>query len=131
MTISLIAFKFSKLVRFEKTPPDLDIGAVTERLFLSAYDGMNGSRANKVNFDLKHEGVPIYSKTFNPSDTNAIGVLPNSSGICTIPDHFFNTGEELTYTANSTFIGVGATPVSIGSTAVSYTHLTLTTIYSV
>ena len=102
---------------FENTPPDLDIGAVTEKLFLSAYDGMNGSRANKVNFDLKHEGVPIYSKTFNPSDTNAIGVLPNSSGICTIPNHFFNTGEELTYTANSTFIGVGATPVSIGSTA--------------
>jgi len=102
---------------FENTPPDLDIGAVTEKLFLSAYDGMNGSRANKVNFDLKHEGVPIYSKNFNPSDINAVGVLPNSSGICTIPNHFFNTGEELTYTANSTFIGVGATPVSIGSTA--------------
>jgi len=102
---------------FENTPPDLDIGAVTEKLFLSAYDGPNGERANKVNFDLKHEGIPIYSKIFNPSDTNALGVLPNSSGICTISNHFFNTGEELTYTANSTFIGVGATPVSIGSTA--------------
>ena len=34
-----------------------------------------------------------------------------------IPSHFFNTNEELTYTPDSTFIGIAGTAVSIGSTA--------------
>ena len=34
-----------------------------------------------------------------------------------IPSHFFNTNEELTYTPDSTFIGVAGTALSIGSTA--------------
>ena len=33
-----------------------------------------------------------------------------------IPNHFFNTNEELKYTPESTFIGIAATAVSIGST---------------
>ena len=34
-----------------------------------------------------------------------------------IPSHFFNTDEELTYTPDSTFIGIAGTAVSIGATA--------------
>ena len=34
-----------------------------------------------------------------------------------IPSHFFNTNEELTYTPDSTFIGIAGTAVSIGATA--------------
>ncbi|MEC8552236.1 MAG: hypothetical protein VXY93_17210, partial [Pseudomonadota bacterium] len=66
-----------------------------------------------VEFDLTHEGTPIYSKTFDPDGTG----LAKSTGIFTIPNHFFNTNEELTYTPDSTFIGVAATAVSIGATA--------------
>jgi hypothetical protein len=63
---------------------------------LSAYDGINGTRANKVNFNLNHEGRPIYKKVFSPSDSTTVVDL--STGVFTINEHFFNTGEELIYT---------------------------------
>ena len=98
---------------FENTPPDLTYGTVDQRLFLSTYDGAAGLRANKKDFVLKHNDVPIYSKTFNPT----AGIISTTTGIFTIPSHFFNTNEELTYTPDSTFIGIAGTAVSIGSTA--------------
>jgi len=99
---------------FGNTPPNLNYGPVSQQLFLTSYDGKDGKRADKKEFELKYEGIPIYSKTFDP--TNA-GILSTTTGIFTIPDHFFNTGEELTYTPSSTFIGIAATAVSIGATA--------------
>jgi hypothetical protein len=99
---------------FENTPGVLTYGKSTQSLFLSAYDSINGTRANKVNFTLKHEGIPIYKKTFDPADTATVDF---STGIFTIRNHFFNTGEELTYTPKSTFIGVGQSAMGIGSTA--------------
>ena len=99
---------------FANTPPDLTYGTVDQRVFLSTYDGAAGLRANKKDFVLQHDGVPIYSKTFNPSNT---GTISTSTRTLTIPSHFFNTNEELTYTPESTFIGVAGTAVSIGATA--------------
>jgi len=99
---------------FENTPGVLTYGKSTQSIFLSAYDSINGTRANKVNFTLKHEGTPIYKKTFDPSDTATVDF---STGIFTIRNHFFNTGEELTYTPKSTFIGVGQSAIGIGATA--------------
>ena len=98
---------------FSNVPPDLSYGTVNQKLFLSSYDGLSGLRANKVEFDLKYEGTPIYSKTFDP---DGVG-LEKSTGVFTIPNHFFNTNEELTYKPESTFIGIAATAVSIGATA--------------
>jgi len=99
---------------FENVPDFLSYGTANQSLLLSAYDGINGNRANKTDFDLKFNGLPIYKKTFDPSDSNQLDL---ESGIFTIRDHFFNTGETLTYNPNSTFIGIGATSVGIGSTA--------------
>lgn len=99
---------------FDNDPPDLEYGTTSQSVLLSSYDGINGTRANKVDFDLKHEGTPIYVKTFNPSDTTQ---LNPATGVFTIQNHFFNTSEELIYTPTSTFIGVGQTSVGIGSTA--------------
>ena len=99
---------------FANTPPDLSYGTVTQKLFLATYDGAAGQRANKLDFDLKHNEIPIYTKTFNPTNT---GILSTTTGIFTIPSHFFNTNEELTYTPTSTFIGIAASALSIGSTA--------------
>jgi hypothetical protein len=99
---------------FENVPDFLSYGTANQSLLLSAYDGINGNRANKTDFDLKFNGLPIYKKTFDPSDPNQLDL---ESGIFTIRDHFFNTGETLTYNPNSTFIGIGATSVGIGSTA--------------
>ncbi|MEC8553116.1 MAG: hypothetical protein VXY93_21660, partial [Pseudomonadota bacterium] len=69
---------------------------------------------NKTKFDLKYEGTPIYTKTFNPSVS---GIISTTTGIFTIPNHFFNTNEELIYSFDSTFVGIAATALSIGSTA--------------
>ena len=105
---------------FSNTPPELIYGSVSQKIFLSSYDGLSGLRANKKDFDLTYEGTPIYSKTFNPVGINSVtdGVgLVKSTGVFNIPNHFFNTNEELTYTPDTTFLGITPTAVSIGSTA--------------
>ena len=97
---------------FENTPPDLTYGTVDQRVFLTTYDGAAGLRANRKDFVLKHKEVPIYSKDFNP-----VGTFSTTTSVIDIPSHFFNTNEELTYTPDSTFIGIAGTAVSIGATA--------------
>jgi len=99
---------------FSNNPPNLIYGTVDQQLFLSTYDGAGGLRADKKDFLLTNNGTPIYSKTFNPSNTGTISTTTNA---ITIPSHFFNTNEELTYTPGSTFIGIAGTAVSIGATA--------------
>ena len=92
---------------FDNNAPILSYGTVSKELFLSTFDGLEGKRANKVKFDLKHEGTPIYSKSFDPNS----GIISTTTGIFTIPKHFFNTNEQLTYKPESTFIGVAATAI--------------------
>jgi hypothetical protein len=99
---------------FDNEPPSLKYGNTTQSLFLSAYDGINGTRANKVNFTLKHEEIPIYKKVFDPSDSTTLNL---STGVFTIRNHFFNTGEELIYSPKSSFIGVGQSAMGIGATS--------------
>jgi len=98
---------------FDNEPRILTYGNSSQRLFLSAYDGINGTRANKVNFTLNHEGRPIYEKVFSPSDSTTVNL---QTGVFTINEHFFNTGEELIYRPDSTFIGIGRSAMGIGST---------------
>ena len=98
---------------FFNTPPDLVIGRVTENVGVSLYNAVNGNRANKTEFELKHGGVPIFAKTFNPTDTS---LLNAATGEFFIKDHFFNTGEKLKYTPKSTFTGVNPVSMKIGST---------------
>jgi len=105
---------FNTINDFSNTPESLVVGPAEKSILLSSYDGVNGSRANKVNFELEHNDIPIYTKVFNPTDTSQ---LDKVTGEFTLPDHFFNTNEQLTYTPGSTFVGVGSTAVSIGSTS--------------
>ena len=98
---------------FDNQPGPLSYGPSNQLVFLSAFDGLNGLRANRVNFDLKYQGHPIYSKAFNPSDTTKINY---ETGVFTYPNHFFNTGEELVYKPTSTFEGIGQTAMGIGTT---------------
>tara|TARA_B100000965_G_scaffold276008_1_gene233869 strand:+ start:2787 stop:17753 length:14967 start_codon:yes stop_codon:yes gene_type:complete len=106
---------FSTLNDFENEPDILEYGPVSSDLILASYDGPNGSRGNKVNFDLKFEGTPIYFKRFNPSDPNTVSTTVGGGSTLTIPNHFFNDNEEITYKEASTFIGVA--PVAIGIAA--------------
>jgi hypothetical protein len=99
---------------FDNSPLRLTYGSNNQQVFLSAFNSFNGPRANRIDFQLTHEGTPIYQKTFNPSDAT---ILNPTTGIFTINNHFYNTGEELIYTPDSTFVGVGKTAMGIGSTA--------------
>ena len=98
---------------FDNDPRHLNYGPAKQRVFLSAFDGLNGERANRTKFPITHEGISVYNKTFNPSDSATVDL---TTGLFTIPNHFFNTGEELIYTPKSTFIGVGASAMGIGAT---------------
>ena len=71
------------------------------KVFLTTYDGAAGLRANKKDFVIKHDEVPVYAKTFNPS-----GTISTTTSTININSHFFNDNEELTYTPDSTFIGI-------------------------
>ena len=104
---------FNTINDFQNTPDSLVVGPAEKSVVLSAYDGVNGSRANKVNFDLNHNNIPVYTKIFNPADATQLNMV---TGEFTLPNHFFNTNEQLTYSPGSTFIGIGSTAVSIGST---------------
>ena len=102
---------------YDNTPIPNTYGPVQGEVLYDAYDGINGLRANRTQFDLTHEGDPIYVKGFDPTDTAQINY---TTGIITLRNHFFNTGEELIYTPKSTFVGIGSTAVGIGTTE-SYT----------
>ena len=90
-------------------PPDLIYGRVSESVKVRQYNAVNGDRANKKEFELKHDGVPIFSKQFRPTDTSTLNPV---TGVFTITDHFFRTGEKLKYTPKSSFIGVAATAMT-------------------
>ena len=90
-------------------PPDLQYGTVTESLSFALYDAINGSRSNKTSFVLQSDSKPIFQKQFNPSDT---GTLDAATGVFTIIDHFFETGERLIYTPGSTFTGISLSGIA-------------------
>jgi len=66
----------------------------------------------KTSFDLTHEGNPIFSRTFDGSNSNIVNLVENS---LTINNHFFVTGEEVTYSppGAGTTTNIGISTVSI------------------
>jgi len=99
-------------------PPTLIYGTITQDVNLAFYNAPNNERSNKLDFDATYNGTPIFAKTFNPTDS---AILNPSTGVFTIENHFFSTGEKLNYTPESTVIGVAASAVGIGSTATAVT----------
>jgi len=92
-------------------PPDLNYSPVRQSVKVSKYFGVNSPLINKLDFEANYEENAIFMKTFDPSSS-----IDAVTGICTIPNHFFNTGEELIYRPKSTFIGIGTSPLGIGAT---------------
>ena len=101
-------------------PDVLSYGTISEEVLTAGYNARNGNRVNRTDFDIKHEGVPIFQKTFDP--TTALDV---STNIFNVPDHFFNTGEKLTYAFGSSFSGVTATSIQTGGSNIP------TTVYAI
>jgi len=102
-------------------PDDFENGVLNESISNAFYGSINVFGKDKTDFDLNYNRIPIFEKAFNPSSTT---ILNTSTGVFTINDHFFETGEELIYTPDSTLIGVAATSVGIGTTVVGGTLLT-------
>ena len=97
----------------QNTAPILNYGTIEESIDIKVYNAINGSRINRTDFNLNSNGIKIFAKTFNPTNST---ILNPSTGVFNIQNHFFSNLEELIYTPKSTFIGVGASAVGIGST---------------
>jgi hypothetical protein len=93
-------------------PLPLDIKPLYEEIGVSKYIGLNSKLINRLNFKLNYANTSIFAKTFDPNDTD---ILNPQTGIFTIPNHFFSTGEKLFYKPKSTYIGVGQSSMSIVS----------------
>ena len=107
-TITLSAFSqcFYTILDRDNDPPLLEYGNIEESIDIQFYNSINGSRINRSNFNLTSDGVPIFAKTFNPTDEN---ILNPSTGEFNIQNHFFKNGEELIYTPKSTVAGIAGT----------------------
>ena len=113
--VNILAFNqcLYTILDTQNTAPNLSYGTVEESIDLKLYNAINGNRINRTDFNLTSDGNSIFAKIFNPSDP---AILNPSTGQFTIQNHFFSNLEELIYTPKSTFIGVGASAVGIGST---------------
>ena len=108
-------FIYSDIDEFN-IPGNLTYGNGIEGITNAFYGSINEFGKDKLDFDLNYNRIPIFEKTFNPNDSSA---LNRSTGVFSIDNHFFETGEELIYTPNSTLIGINPAPMGIGETIVS------------
>ncbi len=111
--IEIISFNecFYRDLDVVNIPPDLVYSPITQSVKIAQYFGVNSPLINKLDFETNYNGNPIFMKIFDPSNS-----LNFATGICTIPNHFFNTGEQLIYRPKSTFIGIGTSAIGIGAT---------------
>ena len=99
---------FYALVDSENIAVDLDYGVISESNTVNFYNSPFGNRLIRTKFTPKVNGIEIYGKSFNPSNSSIVNL---STGKFSINDHFFRNAEELIYEPKSTFIGVGFTPM--------------------
>ena len=96
----------------------------TDAYLDTQYGTYSGTNVDiRRSFNLTHQGYNIFERYFDSTDENIIGssstsVVPNA---ITIPNHFFVTGEELSYTSpgagTTQSIGIATTSVTgIGTT---------------
>jgi len=68
----------------------------------------------KRSFDLKHKNFPIFKRSFDASDPSIVSI---GSSIIKIQNHFFVTGEKVTYSvgvSTNSPIGIGTTDFGVG-----------------
>lgn len=121
VTITSFNEKIYSYTDRENKAPDFVYGPETDSIVLSEYNGTQGDRINRLDFNVAYQGYPIFSKTFDPGNSNQLNL---STGIFTIKNHFFQTNEKLKYKEGSTFVGLSAISVGIGSTLTGGTVVT-------
>ena len=76
-------------------------------------------------FNLQHHGRDIFARAFDGSDSTVVDLTKNS---VTIPEHFFVSGEEVTYASGTnTPIGIATTTI----TGIGTTTLLPSTVYAI
>ena len=109
-------------------PLPLNVGKITQSSDLKLYNSLNGNRINRRDFELTSNGTPIFAKTFDPTNT---GIVNFATGKFTINDHFFRTNEELIYTPQSSFVGVGSTAMMFKHAGDTNTSPLPTTVFAI
>ncbi|NBU81752.1 MAG: hypothetical protein EBS55_08915, partial [Flavobacteriaceae bacterium] len=94
---------------YDNDETTLNYGTIIESIQSDVFN----SKFDLLEFDLNYNNTPIFQKTFNPSIET---VLNKQTGEFFIENHFFSNNEELFYDPKSTFIGVGASAIGIGTT---------------
>ena len=114
-TMEVLSFneKFYRDLDIVNIPQDLEYASIVESVKTSRFYSANSRSRNIYSFDATYQGTQIFAKTFNPSDSDVLNLV---SGEFSIANHFFNTGEELIYRPESTFLGIGSLPLGIGQT---------------
>jgi hypothetical protein len=110
--ISVFSKSLYTTIDIANEPDALSYGRIDERIDEKFYNSINGDRINKFDFELTTNGTPIFAKVFNPNSVS----LAATTGVFSIKNHFFRTGEELIYTPNSTFVGVGTSAMRYNAT---------------
>jgi hypothetical protein len=116
--ISMYSQVLYRELDIENITLDKEYGNIIESIKNSRFNAINGDGNDQLEFEMEYNGVPIFQKTFDPTDT---AKLNRSTGVFSINDHFFSNNESLTYTPTSTFLGVAATSIGIGTTSVGGT----------
>lgn len=68
---------------------------------------------NKKEFELTHLQQPIFTKSFDGSSVAGVNTLTNS---IIVPNHYFVTGEEVSYSYSGAPIGIALTTIGAGTT---------------
>jgi hypothetical protein len=98
----------------------LSASPLYENVSIAKYFSSNSTNKNRLNFKLRYDTIPIFSKSFDPFNENTLDPI---SGIFTIDNHFFSTGEKLIYEPRSTFIGLGQSSMGIPSGSITDTGI--------
>ena len=93
----------------DNNPNDYTYGDSVETVNLGYYNAPAGIRIDRTKFPVKTDGTYIFAKSFSPTNSSQLNL---STGVFTIENHFFRTGETLTYTPKSTIIGIGSTAMT-------------------
>ena len=114
-TINLYTYSeimYRQLDRVNYSGEGLVYSESEEKYYLERYIAPLGERTNNVRFELTYQGIPIYEKGFAPNEV-ITDQGPNNFNIFNIREHFFSTGEELYYEADSTVPGAPVSPIQV------------------
>ena len=102
---------------------EIDLNNASIRAGFGDYEGTGVDVVRA--FNLQHDGRDIFARAFDGSDSTVVDLTKNS---VTIPEHFFVSGEEVTYSAGAdTPIGIATTTI----TGIGTTTLLPSTVYAI